>query len=57
MLGAYDDLQRAIDHAPKNVDDQPEVKTFIEGIELTQVNLEKVSKNLPKTPFDLFFLF
>ena len=45
MLGAYDDLQRAIDHAPKNVDDQPEVKTFIEGIELTQVNLEKVSKN------------
>jgi len=25
----------------KNIEDQPEVKTFIEGIELTQVNLEK----------------
>jgi len=41
MLGAYDDLQRAIDHAPKGVEDQPEVQTFIEGIQLTQVNLEK----------------
>lgn len=41
MLAAYDDLQRAIDHAPKEIDDQPDVKVFVEGIKITQVNLEK----------------
>ena len=51
MLSAYDDLQRALDHAPNNNDDNQELKTFVEGIELTLVNLEKVSKNTVKTPF------
>lgn len=41
MLAAYDDMQRAIDHAPKDIDDQPDVKVFVEGIKITQVNLEK----------------
>lgn len=41
MLAAYDDMQRAIDHAPKEIDDQPDVKVFVEGIKITQVNLEK----------------
>jgi len=41
MLSAYDDLQRALDHAPNNNDDNQELKTFVEGIELTLVNLEK----------------
>ena len=46
MLAAYDDMQRAIDHAPKEIDDQPDVKVFVEGIKITQVNLEKVSQYL-----------
>jgi len=41
MLAAFDDMQRAIDHAPKDIEDQPDVKVFVEGIKLTQDNLEK----------------
>jgi len=41
MLAAYDDMQRAIDHAPKDIEDLPDVKVFVEGIRITQVNLEK----------------
>jgi len=41
MLAAYDDMQRAMDHAPKDLEDQPDVKVFVEGIRITQVNLEK----------------
>merc|ERR1711893_68646 len=37
----------------KNVDDQPEVKTFIEGIELTQVNLEKTFNKHEITKIDV----
>merc|ERR1711920_422861 len=37
----------------KNIEDQPEVKTFIEGIELTHVNLEKTFNKHEITKIDV----
>jgi len=43
ILSVYDDLQRALDHMPKNlVEEQPEIKQLVQGIEMTKNNVEMV---------------
>jgi len=42
VLSVYDDLQRALDHIPKNlVQEHDDIKKLVEGIQMTQGNLEK----------------
>merc|ERR1712071_673596 len=43
ILSVYDDLQRALDHMPKKlVEEQPEIKQLVQGIEMTKNNVEMV---------------